>query len=96
MNNLQDRNLFTPGCRVQHFKRETLDAAVLTEEPMLYLYEIVGIAEDTETGTELMIYKALYGTKKMYARPLAMFLSPVDREKYPDIRQKYRFAPAKA
>ena len=59
---------------------------------MLYLYEIVGIAQDTETGEELMIYRPLYGEKKLYARPLAMFLSPVDREKYPDVRQEYRFA----
>lgn len=93
MRNLQDRNIFTPGRRVQHFKRETLDTGTLAAEPMQYLYEIVGIAEDTEDGTELMVYKALYGTKKMYARPLDMFLSPVDREKYPDIRQEYRFMP---
>lgn len=92
MTDLQDRNLFIPGSRVQHFKRETLDAGTLAEEPMQYLYEIVGVAEDTEDGTELMVYRALYGTKKMYARPLDMFLSPVDRGKYPDIRQKYRFA----
>ena len=89
---LQDRTLFIPGCRVQHFKRELADAATLAEEPMLYLYEIVGIAQDTETGEELMIYRPLYGEKKLYARPLAMFLSPVDREKYPDVRQEYRFA----
>ena len=93
---LQDRGGFVPGRLVQHFKRETVSADVLAEEPMQYLYEIVGIAEDTETGQELMIYRALYGTKKLYARPLSMFLSPVDREKYPDIRQTYRFVPVSA
>ena len=80
MYNLQDRAVFIPGRRVQHFKRETADTAALSAEPMLYLYEIVGIAEDTENGRELMIYRALYGTKRLYARPLDMFLSPVDRE----------------
>ncbi|MBR5445926.1 MAG: DUF1653 domain-containing protein [Clostridia bacterium] len=94
MTTLQNKDLFTPGSLVQHFKRETLSDEVLAAEPMMYLYEIVGIAEDTENGTEMMIYRALYGSQKMYARPLAMFLSPVDREKYPDIRQEYRFAPA--
>ena len=93
MSDLQDRSVFTPGCIAQHFKRETLDAAMLSAEPMQYLYEIIGIAEDTESGQELMVYRALYGSRKMYARPLDMFLSPVDREKYPDIRQEYRFVP---
>ncbi|MBQ8402633.1 MAG: DUF1653 domain-containing protein [Clostridia bacterium] len=88
---LQDRSVFVPGCRVQHFRRETAD---LTENPMMYLYEIVGIAEDTETGGELMVYRALYGSGKLYARPLEMFLSPVDRDKYPDIHQTWRFMPA--
>ena len=94
MTTLQNKDLFTPGSLVQHFKRETLSDEVLAAEPMMYLYEIVGIAEDTENGTEMMIYRALYGSQKMYARPLTMFLSPVDREKYPDILQEYRFAPA--
>lgn len=96
MHTLQDRNIFTPGRRVQHFKREALDDRTLAAEPMQYLYEIVGIAEDTENGTELMVYRALYGSKKMYARPISMFLSPVDRDKYPDIRQEYRFMPTES
>lgn len=90
---LQDRNVFVPGCIAQHFKRETLSADALEKESTLYLYEIIGIAEDTENGQELMVYRALYGTKKLYARPLEMFLSPVDRVKYPEIRQVYRFMP---
>ncbi len=55
------------------------------------LYYVEGIAEHTETGEPLVVYRALYGNRKLYVRPLAMFLSPVDREKYPLAKQEFRF-----
>lgn len=78
------------GDIMQHFKREWVSSD--TSE---YLYKVLAFAQHTETGERLVIYQALYAPFKVCARPYAMFMSEVDREKYPDIRQKYRFEKVK-
>lgn len=54
------------------------------------LYEIITIARDSETLEEKVVYKEADGDAA-YVRPLRMFVSPVDKEKYPDVTQEFRF-----
>lgn len=79
------RDIFV-GDIVRHFKREWVSA-----ETSEYLYKVLAFAQHTETGEKLVIYQALYSPFIVCARPYAMFMSEVDREKYPDIKQQYRF-----
>lgn len=60
------------------------------------LYKVINIGYDSETNIngiskKLVIYEALYDDHKIWVRPYDMFVSKVDKEKYPDVLQEYRF-----
>lgn len=70
------------GKKYRHFKNK--------------LYEVIAIGFDSETNNDempkkLVIYKALYGDGKIWVREYEMFASKVDKKKYPDVEQEYRF-----
>ena len=54
-------------------------------------YLVEDIAINSETNEEMVVYRRLYGDMKLYVRPMDMFLSEVDHNKYPNVKQKYRF-----
>lgn len=80
------------GDIVKHFKRSQAIKNIDNPDDLVYLYEVISTnVNHTETDERLVVYRALYGDKKLYARPYDMFMSEVDKEKYPDVAQKYRF-----
>lgn len=66
-----------PGREYMHFKNKR--------------YKVLHIAIHSETGEKYVVYQQLYGAQEFYVRPYDMFASEVDREKYPEVTQTYRF-----
>ena len=54
-------------------------------------YLVVGIATHSETDEKMVVYRQLYGNGDLYVRPYDMFISKVDKNKYPNAKQEYRF-----
>lgn len=55
------------------------------------MYKVLCVAMHTETNEDMVVYQDINDITKIYARPYTMFVSKVDKEKYPDVNQEYRF-----
>lgn len=56
-----------------------------------HLYQVINIAKDSETLKDVVVYQDLSDDTKIWVRDYDMFLSKVDKEKYPEVKQEYRF-----
>ena len=72
-----ERKRPVPGMFYRHFKGN--------------IYQIRELAKDSETEEDMVIYQGMYPPFQVWVRPLSMFLDRVDKDKYPDCRQQYRF-----
>ncbi|WP_066896697.1 DUF1653 domain-containing protein [Clostridium nigeriense] len=81
---IEDKSIINEDNKLQAYHTEL--------NKFINIYKIEDLYyHDENLKDSLVLYKALYDDKGIYARPINMFLSQVDKNKYPDIEQKYRF-----
>ena len=83
-------NTIHEGTVVKHFKYETLSEKEKKQNK--YLYRVISTdCMHTETEEEMVVYQAMYEPYKTFVRPKDLFFSLVDKDKYPFIKQQYKF-----
>lgn len=71
---------------VRHFKKVLFDAP-----SRMFLYEVVAYAVNATNDKECVIYRSLDDDTKIYTRDLDDFNGLVDKQKYPNSEQEYKF-----
>ena len=95
MNKVENEQRIKDNDIVRHFKKETVD----NSDPNQYLYKVLCTnARETDNYERQVVYMALYtrGDVKagdIFVRDYDEFMSEVDRKKYPNIKQRFRFEP---
>ena len=72
-----DKEVVIIGATYKHFKGNK--------------YKVLMIAFNSESLKKQVVYQALYDDNKIWVRDYDMFLSLVDKEKYPNVKQLHRF-----
>lgn len=81
--------------RGEYMNRQVTPGSVWTHFKGRHIATVIAVAKHTETEESLVVYDCydteLKESSGVFARPLEMFLSEVDHDKYPEIKQRYRF-----
>lgn len=75
---------------MEHYKRTMPEAGERWKHFKGHVYKIICIAEDTERINPVVVYQGVDDCA-YWVRPLSMFMSEVDHDKYPNATQKWRF-----
>lgn len=75
--------------QVKHLKNEMVGFRYKHFKGNVYL--VTDIAVHSETEEPMVVYKSFNNPDLVWCRPLNMFLSEVDRKKYPEVKQVMRF-----
>ena len=91
MENLEQNNKVATAANAMHDTRREIQIHRVYRHFKGDYYLVEDMANDCETEESMVVYRKLYGDGSLWIRPLANFLSEVDHDKYPEIKQRYRF-----
>ena len=86
MERIDKDRVLTAGAVVKHVEREC--GNIITES---FLYKVIGVAFDTKHGGKVIVLQSLENTDVFFTLPLTDFLKEVDKETYPNCKQKYEY-----
>ena len=88
-------SLLTPGTIVTHYKRDRYLKAHKTDETFdknMYIYQVCGIASDTERNYHYVVYQAMYGRREVFIRRIDDFLETIEEKVGAEVIRTPRFS----